>query len=355
MADYTYNGKKLYSGDIIDGDKYRQEYLDSITKFADRKLSEGEKMREEFMPPEKLAENPGFYRNEYLKMIGFPFDLVNDEIPSVESDYVGEDDLSKIYRLSITVAQDIKFYGMLMLPHGLTKAPLVIAQHGGGGTPESCSDIVGPNNYNFFTKRALERGFVVFAPSIMLWSFNVNSGEKFPTVKVPNERQSLDKKLRRAGYTITGFEVFCIMRSIDYLSTLEYVDETKIGMMGLSYGGYFSMHTAAADTRIISAYNAGSFNNRDSECFNDWSYYNASNLFYDAEVAALCAPRRLRIDVGIQDPVFNYKTSEPEAQRVYKYYDAYGAKNNFVYDLWDGGHRFDENLEGFEYFFAGLK
>lgn len=353
MAHEEFNGKKLFQSDIHDGDKYRQEYLDSINNFIEKRFAEGRSRREQFMPPEKLVADTEYYRNEYLKMIGFPFDLVSDDIPEVETTYVGEDDLSKLYRLSITVACDIKFYGILFVPHGITKAPLVIAQHGGGGTPESCSDMAGDNNYNFFTKRALERGFVVFCPSIMLWSLKV-TGEKFITFDIAYDRHGIDRKLRRIGYAITGFEVFCIMRSIDYLSTLDYVDETKIGMMGLSYGGYFSMHTAAADTRIIAAYNAGAFNDRNTECFNDWGYDNASNTFYDAEVGALCAPRRLLIDVGKQDAVFNYVTSEPEAQRICKYYKAYGAEDNFRYNLWEGGHRFDENLQGFEYFFEAL-
>jgi dienelactone hydrolase len=154
---------------------------------------------------------------------------------------------------------------------------------------------------------------------------------------------------------MTGLEVLCIKRSIDYLVTLDCVNSEKIGMMGLSYGGYFSLHTAAADRRIISAYDAGSFNDRSKTAFFDWGYTGASHKFHDAEVAALVAPRRLRIDVGKEDSVFDYRTSEPEAERITKYFEAYGVPENYSYDLHAGGHRFDENLEGFEYFFAPLE
>lgn len=349
-----FNGKKLYHGDIHDGDSYRTAYAESYERLIERKLKEGKKNREEFMPPEKLVENTEYYRNEYLKMIGFPFDMMSKEIPSVKEEFVGTDDMCSIYRLSIEVAKDFFFYGILMKPHGVEKAPLVIAQHGGGGTPESCSDMWEENNYNFFTKRALERGFYVFAPSLMLWTFSMETGEKFPTFKIPIDRQKMNARLKHIGYTITGMEVFCIMRSLDWLCTLDFIDETKIGMMGLSYGGYFSLHTTAADTRIISAYDAASFNDRDKVALHDWTYYNGANTFHDAEVAALCAPRRLQIDVGKTDLVFDYAPSEAEAERIYKYYKAYGAESNIRFNLWDGEHRFDTTLKGFEFFFDAL-
>ena len=84
---------------------------------------------------------------------------------------------------------------------------------------------------------------MVFTPQIMLWK--VNKPET--SIDVPNERAEIDKKLKQLGFSITGLEVFCIRRSIDYLSTLNYVNENRIGMMGISYGGYFLLHTAAAD------------------------------------------------------------------------------------------------------------
>lgn len=350
-----FNGKKLYHGDIHDGDKYRREYIESYKKLLERKLKEGRAKREDFMPPEKLVNDSEFYRNEYLKMIGFPFDLVTDKIPNVKEEYVGEDDMCSISRLSIEVADDFFFYGILMKPHGVKKAPLVVAQHGGGGTPEYCSDMWNENNYNFFTKRALEQGFFVFAPSLMLWTFSIDTGEKFPTFDIPSNRKETNDDLKHIGYTITGFEVFCIMRSIDWLCAQDFIDETRIGMMGLSYGGYFSLHTAAADTRIIAAYDAASFNDRDNVFLHDWRYYNGANLFHDAEVAALCAPRRLLIDVGKTDKVFDYSYSSAEAERIYKYYKAYGAEHNFRFNLWDGEHRFDTTLNGFEYFFEALR
>lgn len=350
-----YKSFNLFSGDIHDGDKYRREYADSIEALIESKLEAGKSVREQFMPACELVKNADKYRRKYLEMIGFPFDLMSERVPSVTQEYFGCDDMCKLYRLSIEVTEGFKFYGILMIPHGIDKAPLVIAQHGGGGTPESCSDMYKENNYGFFTKRALERKLVVFAPSLYLWKFERNTGEMFPRFDIPADRGLADMRLRSVGYTITGLEVFCIMRCIDYLITLDCVIPDKIGMIGLSYGGYFSLHTAAADTRIISVYDAASFNDRGRVFIRDWLHYNAVNTFGEAEVAGLVAPRRLRIDVGKTDGVFDYVPSIEEAERIKKYYSAYGATENLDFKLWEGGHRFDESLTGFEFFFDGLK
>ncbi len=354
MADNTFNGKKFYTGEFSDGHKYRREYLDSIESLIGKKLNEAYSVRENYVSPEAVKHDPEKFRNEYLDMIGFPFDLVEKGVPHVESEYVGKDDFCTLYRLSIEVFEGFRFYGMLMLPDGNEKCPLVIAQHGGGGSPELCSDIIGPNNYSCFTKRILEKKMVVFAPQLLLWNFKVDTGEKFPKLVLPYDRHDVDKRLRKIGYSITGLEVLCLMRAIDYLVTHERVDENRIGMTGLSYGGYFTLHTAAADTRIKSAYAAGFFNDRSTVSFADWSYNDAAYRFHDAEVAGLVAPRNLIIAVGKEDQVFDYRSSIPEAARITKYYEAYNAVDNFKYNLWEGGHRFDVESDDFDRFFAPL-
>ena len=49
------------------------------------------------------------------------------------------------------------------------------------------------------------------------------------------------------------------MNAITYMCKKDYVNEDKIGMIGLSYGGYYTMHTMAADTRIKAGYSNAVF------------------------------------------------------------------------------------------------
>lgn len=348
----VYNGKTIFECSIDGGNIYRQEYVDSVKKFIDNKLAEGPEKRSKFMKDIVLKQED--YRNQYIDMIGSPVSAYPENIPDAKMEFVGKDDFCDVYYLQIETMPDFKFFGLFMIPHGIKRAPLVIAQHGGGSMPEICSDFLGTSNYGHFTKRALEKGMVVFAPQLLLWDFDIDTGEKKTDINISYDRSEFDNKLKHIGLSVTGLEVFCIRRSIDYINSLEYIDNERIGMMGLSYGGYFSLHTAAADKRIKSIYAAGFYNDRAKVAFNGWKYKNAINMFCDAEVAALCAPRRLQLDVGKSDPVFDYKSSVEEGNRAADYYALFNASDNFCFNLWDGGHRFDESEKGFEFFFEGI-
>lgn len=347
-----YKGKAIFEGDISKGNQCRKEYLESIERFIENKYAESLKTRDSYM--ENIGEKQEGYRSQFLKMIGEPVSPYPDDIPKAKSQHIGKDDMCDIYHLQIEVMPEFWFFGIYMVPFNAEKAPLVIAQHGGGSTPEICSEFFGESNYGYFTKRALERGMAVFVPQLLLWKFDIETGEKKLEIDIPFNRTVINNKLRHVGLSITGIEVYCIRRSIDYLSSLDYIDKNRIGMMGLSYGGYFSLYTAAADKRIKSIYAAGFFNDRSKICFGDWAYDNAANKFFDAEVTALCAPRRLLIDVGIDDPVFDYSNSIKESERAERYYSCFNASQNFRFNLWKGGHRFDESGEGFKFFFDGI-
>lgn len=347
-----YHGKAVYECDLSAGNICRKEYLDSINRFIEHRYSQSYEVRSDFM--ENIVEQQEDYRERYLEMIGQPVHPYPGQIPSAEMRHMGKDDFCDVYQLQIEVMPDFKFFGIFMVPFHAQKAPLVIAQHGGGSLPEICSDFLGESNYSFFTKRALERGMAVFAPQLLLWKFDADNGEKKVDTGIAYDRGKIDSKLKQIGISITGLEVFCIRRSIDYLHCLEFIDPNRTGMMGLSYGGYFSLHTAAADKRIKSIYAAASFHDRTKISFGDWKYHNAANTFCDGEIAALCAPRRLQVDVGKSDGVFDYTHSVAEARRASRYYEAFGASECFRFHLWDGGHRFDETGAGFDFFFDGI-
>lgn len=351
MADYK--GKTIFETDLTLGNQYRKEYLNSIERFVENKYKEGEKNRDKLFG-ENLAGNQSKHREDFLKMIGQPVSVYPETVPVAEYQKAGSDDMCDIEYVRIETMPGFWFFGIFMKPHGYSKTPLVVAQHGGGSTPEICSEMLGVSNYSCFTKRALERGFSVFAPQLLIWNFETNTDNNIASTGIEYNRIKINDCLRQFGLTITGLEVFCIRRSIDYFASLDCIDSSRIGMMGLSYGGYFSLHTAAVDTRIKSIYAGAIFTDRSKICFSDWAYQNAANTFFDAEVCMLCAPRRMQIDIGKTDEVFDYSHSEKESERVKRYYSMFGADNEYRFNLWDGGHRFDSNGKGFEFFFDAI-
>ena len=350
-----FNGKKIYTEAPQTGDRYRKDYADGLREYVNTLNKEGAQRRRAHMPPETFAENIEKYRLEYLRMLG----VENMDISAperYEREEVGEDETCKIYRYVLHMPEGIPFYGILFVPHDRkSPAPLVIAQHGSGGTPELCADMIGNNNYKSMVRRALERGAVVFAPQLLLWRYRDDLSPTQRQHPIPYDRRSVDVSLKRFGLSITGLELTYIRRAISFFSKIDEVDADNIGMVGHSYGGYFTMHTMAADTRIKAGYASSFFNDRDHYTnFNDWCYKNSGDLFQDAEVAALCAPRKLFLSVGMADNIFDYHYSIPEAQRIKDYYKAFDTPDNLVFCLWEGGHSISPTDEGFDFLFGAL-
>lgn len=353
MGSAQFKNYNLYNEDFSVGDKFRKEYHDSLESYIKKLKSESAEKRFSFMPPQEFAGNMEKYRSRYIEMLGEPLKSYSFSVPKAEEIFVSSDDLCKIYRVSLEIFPDFKFYGMLFIPHSEKLAdsqgrfPLVICQHGGGGTPELCSDMNGENNYNHMTRRVIEYGACVFAPQLYLWNTKLYD--------VPLERGPIDRELRRYGSGIVSFEIYCVKKAIDYMCSKPYIDPEKIAMHGLSYGGMYTMYTMAADTRIKAGYTCGCFNDRsEPTIMEDLVFFNSGNTFTDALVGALCAPRRLCIDVGTQDKVFDYKNAETEFSYLAPYYEACGAAGNVKFNVWDGGHTVSDTDEGHKFMFAAL-
>ena len=340
----------MYKDIVLAGDSYRTNYRDGIDAYVKRLIDEGGKRREEFMPCEHFQEKIEEYRQKYIEMLGIDL-ICSDDTPEPILERVGEDNDAVIYRTTIYITKEIPQYGLLFVPHGIERAPLVIAQHGGGGTPELCSDMNGPNNYNRMVRRLLARKACVFAPQLLLWNCDPNVKLQ-PLHDIPHQRRSVDYNLKRFGISITALEIKGIMNAITYLSSLPFVDGESIGMTGISYGGYFTLHTMAADTRIKAGVSNAAFNDRNVYPWGDWTYPNCGNTFHDAEVAALCAPRKLYITVGKEDTLFDYKSAIPEAERAKKYFMACGHPDNFVFEAWEGGHTIPSSEECLDFMFS---
>ena len=83
--------------------------------------------------------------------------------------------------------------------------------------------------------------------------------------------------------------------------------------------------------------------------------FGGGNTFLDAEIAALVAPRRLYLEVGCADHMFDFKRAVQEFERVPRYFEALGVRGNLDFNAWDGGHKIDTSERGMDFFYAGLK
>lgn len=344
--------------------KQRNEYVKSIENLLEN-LKFGSKNNRLI---KKNADRETL-RKKYTDMLGYPLTCrkcgnnpvcyPKTEI-AVKTEYLGEDENMIMTRCQLEIMPDFWFYGILYEPKDNSdnsdninkdskeKNALVIAQHGGGGSPEIVGSLVLDSaNYNHMVKRIIRKGIKIFAPQLLLWDQEFYKGEKY-------DRLETDKKLKQYGGSITALEVYCIMRSIDYFAGLEDIDEKRIGMVGLSYGGMYALYAAAADTRIKVALSSCWYSDRLKYNRDDWIYFNQANSFFDAEVGYLVLPRKLYVEIGTKDELFNPDDAKEDIKRLEKYAEDENCTDSLKIKIFDGLHELDKSDDGINFLLDNL-
>ncbi|MBO5955830.1 MAG: prolyl oligopeptidase family serine peptidase [Clostridia bacterium] len=292
------------------GNPFRQEYLDSVNRLLDKKLKEAQEKRREF--DKELLADPEGARKKFKETLGWPLTQERGDIPTVKMVHVVTDGEIDIYRVQIEVFEDFQYYGLLFRRNDGKKRPFVISQHGGLGTPEVCSTLLEGEtsyNYNDMTQRILQYDVNVFAPQMLLWSI-----EEYG---IDYNREYIDSVLKLFGGSIAALELYCLQRTLDYFEAQEYVDEDRIGMIGLSYGGMYTLYMTAIDKRIKTSVSSSFFCDRANDHErNDWKYKGMAYSFFDAEVAMLVRPRKIYIAMGADDPLFDSSKSITEFEEI---------------------------------------
>ena len=287
-----------YKENILDSKEYRQNYLDGINKIIELRKNEAKSIRKEYI--KGIFDNQEKYRADFCEMLGWPLNdkkmLSDRKVPKVVSNtLLSEDNEYELYRMQLEVLPDVNMEGLFYKLKSGEKNPVVIAQHGGSGMPETIAGFYESTyNYNDMLQRIQKNHVNIFAPLVLVWSPY--------SVGVSIDRNVTDAALKRVGSSITAIEVYGIMRAIDYLTSQPFI--SNVGMVGLSYGGFYTLYTSAIDTRIKSAISCSYFNTRDLVPWVDWVFRDAAYKFDDAEIAALVYPRHLCIEVGDNDDLF---------------------------------------------------
>lgn len=327
-----------YRESYADSHATRQEQFSQIQRYLQSLVAESAQRRAEHFKPDYSGITAYECSVESLRKalcarIGFPPPKPTQGAV-VRWAQVAVDEYSTVYRMWLEVLEGVEVYGMFAVPKNLTQpAPLLICQHGGGGSPEVIAAFEGPGNYGWMVQRAVREGYVVWAPGLI---FRHGGTEE---IEGP-ERLEMDKTLRYVGTSILAVELWKIQRGLDEVLTRPEVDSTRVGMMGLSYGGLYVLFAAALDSRIKVAVSSCYFNDRLRYPWDDWSFTNCFNEFTDPEVWGLICPRALMIEVGIKDELFAVEGARSQVAAAQAHWDKLGLGERFAYVEFDGGHEF---------------
>jgi dienelactone hydrolase len=277
-------------------------------------------------------------RKAFCDSIGYPPPGVRTTKPA-SFKQIGEDSIGTYFRAMIPILPGVHSEGIYIVPKNARgKTPLVISMHGGGGSPEVAL-FNGGANYNDMVRGAVKRGYLVYAPQHLF------RADEFPS----DIRRQIDDRLRLVGTSITAVEIAKITYAIDELVQRPEVDASRIGMVGLSYGGYYAQVTPAIDTRIKVSVSScyfgvqeGRFEQDELSVPSDFRFMNRITLFDDADLVALICPRAHQVQAGSLDNASHREKGKSIAPRAAVFFEKLNLSDRFQHVIFEGGHEFDD-------------
>ncbi len=319
----------------------RQQYEDSLNRLIAARRDR--LTAERTVWAQQILCDPDAARSRFVQMLGWPLAEYTPAQPlQVKETLLYKDDAMSIRRVQLELEKDFWFTGLLFLHDDGQQRPMVICQHGGAGTPELVSGLIpdGSGNYSKLTQRVFNAGANVFAPQLFLWHtelFGCAPGQEGLTRD--EIRRPMDASLKNLGGSMIAVELWCLRRSLDWLEKLPCVEPGALGMVGLSYGGQYTLFMAAVEPRLKACLSSCYFNDRNTIEWPDYTWFGAGEKFFDAEIALLARPRKLYIQVSDNDEVFFADGARREWARLQQLSADDLAWVNFR--MFKGVHEFD--------------
>jgi cephalosporin-C deacetylase-like acetyl esterase len=232
-------------------------------------------------------------------------------------------------------------YGILLVPRDIKpgqRLPVVVCQHGLEGRPQDTADPkMDSHYYHGFAARLAEQGFVTFAPQ------NPYIGE--------DRFRIIQRKAHPLKLSLFSFILGQHQRVLEWLAAQPFVDSSRIGFYGLSYGG----KTAVRVPPLLDGY-ALSICSAD---FNEWvwkttsvdakySYlltreydmieFDFANVVNYSDLANLMAPRPFMVERGHGDGVAPDEWVAYEYAKVRRFYTLLGIPERTEIEFFNGPH-----------------
>jgi hypothetical protein len=317
------------------------QQVKELEQYVDKQIADSENIRarswkRNFRSIAAYEKSVASKRDELWRLLGGKPDHAAPLSPKEE--LIADFPTHSAWRVWGGAFDQVRVYGILLLPRTRERAPALICIHGMTGSPEAvCGLTEKPDYHNNYGLEAVKRGYVVFAP------LDVNTQK---------DRRWLDRKALLVGTRLQALEQFKIMRVVDYLSSRKEVDPKRIGAYGISWGGRTVMNAAALDRRIAACAISGHFNDLVPkmvtpstnytafiETAEDYAFFYGHFLqFTDADVVSLICPRPVFIEQGRQDRVAHWRMSQAAFESVKGIYNKLGIGDRAEYSIFEGPH-----------------
>ena len=322
----------LYEEDVLASSAIRIEQLRQMRAYVAALAGKPSPPPAEALKPGRSAED---LRRHFRELLGLPAPGFLDR-GTARFVKVGEDGVANYFRCYIRVTPEMETYGLYLVPKkAASPAPLVVALHGGGGFPELAT-FQGGSNYHDLVRGAASAGYIVFAPLMVMYPYR----DRDHGTPIPEDvREELDGKLRTHGLRLMGVEVQKIDRALDVLLARPEIDPRRVAMIGLSYGGFYTLYAAALDDRIRVAVASCSFRDRGPADPEVAKKIQETAILSSRELVELISPRPLQVQNGAKDAIFPIDDVRRAVAQSRPFYPGALAAD-FNFEEFDGPHEF---------------
>jgi dienelactone hydrolase len=291
-----------------------------------------------YYSPDHFIEKGKEYRKFFNEEILGKFD---DKLlpPSPQTRKIYDKERWTGYEVVLDVYPSLFATGILLIPKDIKpgeQRPVVVCQHGRNSVPH---ELVEGNRdyYNDAAAKLADQGFIVYAPQ------NPYRGE--------DRYRLLDRKANTVKKTLFSFIVSQHDQTLRWLSSLTFVDKSRIAFYGLSYGGETAMRVPAVLEGYCLSICSGDFGDWTRKVVDthnkvgfmstfEWEmpYFNMGSTFSYAEMAYLIFPRPFMVERGHDDLV------QPDEWVFYEYgkvkyvYDKFNLEDKTDMQVFNGGH-----------------
>ena len=245
------------------------------------------------------------------------------------------------HEVMLDVWPDVFASGILLLPKGIKpgeRRPVVVCQHGLEGRPIDVADPAIDNHfYHHFAATLADEGFITYAPQ------NPYTGDdNFRILK----RMGHPLKLSLFSFILGQHQ-----QTLNWLSSLPFVDSERIGFYGLSYGGKTAVRVPPLLDGYCLSICSGDFNEwvwKTTTVLAPQSYlltkeydmyeFNLANTANYAELAGLMVPRPFMVERGHSDTVAVDERVAFEYARVRELYDKLNLGDKTEIEFFNGPH-----------------
>ncbi len=231
----------------------------------------------------------------------------------------------------------------VLVPKGGGKRPGVLALHGHGAHGYDSVAGVVPSDIDDYGLQLVRRGYVVVAPCFTPFGRRLGDPKAY---RGDDPCGVTFVRMQLFGRLLMGENLRDALWALELLARHPQVDSSRIGCVGLSYGGRMTMLASAMSPRIRVAVVSGALNVMQERVRGRYScgaqVIPGLLRFGDVpEIASLIAPRPCLWEVGRRDALMVKEWIEPSMARMRKAWDAFGKGADLRVDSFDGAHRWN--------------